>query len=201
MPVDRQDLAARIAAATPADTVRGLVFNAIFDTVEEHLGKAAATALDPLRKGHRTDFFSFPVVDFLRLAFDAADALERKLGSTAAGFQAIGYRAASNTFGSMVGATIVALAGKEGVRTLLANAASAYRTTVSYGDRRLEWLAPNHARFTFRRDFLVPPFHAGVFLAAVEAFGARGAEVHGEQTGLLDATYDVRWAGVGAKRD
>ena len=47
MPVDQQDLKARIAAATAGDTVRGLIFNALFDTVEEHAHKASALMLFP----------------------------------------------------------------------------------------------------------------------------------------------------------
>ncbi|BDG04060.1 DUF2378 family protein [Anaeromyxobacter oryzae] len=193
MPTDRTDLERRLAAATADDTVRGLIFNAIFDAVEEHLGKDAAVAIDPTRKAHRTDFFSFPVSDYLRLAFDAVDRLEPRLGSVDAGFHAIGYRAASNTFGSMVGATLLALSGKDGARTLLSNAAAGYKATVSYGQRRLEWLGPAHARFTFTRDFLVPPFHCGVFQASVEAMGAKDVKVVGRQIAPLDAVYEISW--------
>jgi len=193
MPTDRKDLEARLAAATPRDTSRGLAFNALFDAIEEHLGRAAAIEADPAKKGHRTEFFSYPVADFLRIAFEGADRLEKKLGSVDAVFRAFGYRTTSNVLGSMMGATMIALAGRNGLRALLGQAVTGYRSTVSYGVRRLEWVGPHHARFTFERDFLVPAYHCGVFLAAIDAVGATAERVEGRQTGPLSAVYDIVW--------
>jgi uncharacterized protein (TIGR02265 family) len=193
MPTDRQDLQSRLAATTPRDTARGLCFNALFDTLEEHLGKEAAVAMDPDRKGHRTEFFSFPVADFLRISFEGADRLERKLGSVDEAFRAFGYRTTSNVLGSMMGATMIALAGKNGLRALLGQAVTGYRGMVSYGERRLEWLGPRHARFTFENDFLVPQYHCGVFLAAVDAVGATVEKLEGRSTGKLSAVYEIAW--------
>jgi uncharacterized protein (TIGR02265 family) len=194
MPIDREDLEARIAAAKPDDTVRGLIFNAVFDLAEEHLGKAGALACDPHGKAKRTDFFSYPVVDFLRISSAAADALEPKLGSVDAALHGIGYRAVSNVFSSTLGATLLALASKN-VRGMLSQAPGGYKATVSYGERRLEWVAERHARFHFVRDFVFPAFHCGVIQGAIEAFGAQAPSVTGAQTGFLEAVYDVTWQG------
>jgi uncharacterized protein (TIGR02265 family) len=194
MPTDRKDLQARLAATTAKDTARGLTFNALFDTLEEHLGKPAAIAADPDKKGHRTEFFSYPVSDFLKIAFEGADRLERKLGSVDEAFRAFGYRTTTNVLGSMMGATMIALAGKNGLRALLGQAVTGYRAMVSYGDRKLEWVGERHARLTFARDFLVPAYHCGVFLAAVDAVGAKAERVEGRQTGPLGATYDIVWS-------
>ncbi len=195
MPTDRKDLDARLAAATPADTVRGLIFNALFDAVEEHLGHAAAVAVDPARKATRVEFFSYPIAEFLRIAFDGADRLEGKLGSTDAAFEAFGYRATSNVFSSVLGRTLVALAGNRGLRSLLGQAPNGYKATVSYGVRRVEWIGERHARLTFERDFLVPAFHCGVLRAAVDAMGGRPERIEGRQTGPLRSEYDVSWSG------
>jgi len=197
MPTDRKDLQARIAATTPRDTARGLTFNALFDTLEEHLGKDVAVAVDPERKGRRTEFFSFPVADFLRISFEGADRLERKLGSVAKAFEAFGYRTAANVLGSMMGATMIALAGKNGLRALLGQAVTGYRASVTYGERRLEWLGPRHARFTFEGDFLVPQYHCGIFLGAVDAVGAKVEKLEGRSTGLLSAVYEIAWTEPG----
>ena len=194
MPTDPKDLERRIAATTPQDTARGLTFNALFDAIEEHLGREAAVALDPAHKGHRTEFFSFPVSDFLRISFAAADRMEKRLGTVDAVFDAFGYRATANVLGSMVGATILALAGKNGVRALLGQTAMAYRSAVSYGERRVDWLGERHARVTFERDFLVPAYHVGVFRAALDAMGARPERVEGRATGPLSSVYDVAWS-------
>src|SRR5512138_1848110 len=193
MPTDRKDLQARLAAATPRDTARGLTFNALFDTLEEHLGREAAAAADPERKGHRTEFFSYPISDFLRIAFEGADRLEGKLGSVDEAFRSFGYRTTTNVLGSMMGATMIALAGKNGLRALLGQAVTGYRATVSYGERRIEWLGPRHARFTFDNDFLVPQYHCGVFLAAVDAVGASVERLDGRATGPLSSVYEIAW--------
>jgi uncharacterized protein (TIGR02265 family) len=193
MATDRNDLKTRIAAATENDTARGLTFNALFATIEEHLGASASAELDTKRKGHRTEFFSFPVADFLTISFDAADRLEARLGSVEAAFRAFGYRTTSNVLGSAVGATMLALTGKSGLRPLLGQAAAGYRAMVSYGTRKLEWVAPTHARFTFEGDFLVPAYHCGVFAAAFDAVGVKDGRVEGRQTGLLASVYDITW--------
>lgn len=194
VPTDRQDLEARLAAATPGDTVRGLIFNALFDAIEQHLGHAAAVAADPARKAIRVEFFSYPVSDFLLIAFEGADRLEEKLGSTDAAFQSFGYRAATNVFSSVLGRTLVALAGNRGVRSLLGQAPNGYKATVSYGARRVEWVDDRRARLVFERDFLVPAFHCGVLRAAIDAMGARPERVEGRQTGPLRSEYEVAWS-------
>jgi uncharacterized protein (TIGR02265 family) len=192
MPADRRDLESRIAAATPADTVRGLIFNAIFSVVREAAGDEAARACDPARKAQRTEFFNYPVVDFLRIIWDAADRLEGKIGSEAA-FYRIGHRAGELVLGSMLGKTLLALAGTGGPRQLLAHAPGGYRATVSYGERLVSWPSENHARFVFIRDFLVPPFHCGVLATGAERAGGRLVKAVGRQTGPLEAVYDITW--------
>jgi len=192
MPVDQQDLQARIAATTPEDTVRGLIFNALFDTVEAHVGKAAALGCDAAGKGHRTDFLSYPVKDFLGCVGRAVDLLEPRLGSVDRALFDVGYRTLANVLGSALGATIIVMARRD-PRALLGQAPTAYRGLVSYGERRLEWLGPCRARLTFRRDFLLPAYHRGVLFAAVEAIGVRNPQVTGAPQALLDATYEVSW--------
>src|SRR5512141_3431474 len=95
MPADRKDLERRVAAATDADTSRGLNFNRLFDLVRDHLGDEAARAMDPQRKGSRVDFFSYPVAEYLRIAWDAADRLEQQLGGVDAVFTELGRRTVS----------------------------------------------------------------------------------------------------------
>lgn len=194
MPVDPQDLQARIAAATPGDTVRGLIFNALFDTVEAHASRAAAVACDPGGKGRRTDFLAYPVADLLACAWRAVDHLEPRLGSVERGFYEIGYRSLAHVLGSALGATILTMSRRD-PRALMGQAPTAYRGLVSYGERRLEWLSPSRGRFTFRRDFLVPAYHRGVLMAGLEAIGVKAPEVTARQDALLDATYEVGWGG------
>lgn len=192
MPADRQDLEERITAATPLDTVRGLFFNAIFSTVREHRGDGSARATDPLGRGSRAAFLSYPVVDFLRIAWNAADVLEGVYGDTGQAFYEMGRRSAQNVFESLWGRTLLSLAGGA-EHGLAAQIGAGYRGAVSYGERSLEWTGPRSCVITFTRDFLVPNYHCGVFAAALQVQGAQGVRAEGRQVGLLDAEYDVSW--------
>jgi uncharacterized protein (TIGR02265 family) len=194
MPADRKDLEARIAAATPQDTVRGVVFNAIFSVVREEAGDEATRKVDSVSgKGARTEFFTYPVADFLNIIWNAADLLEPKLGSVEAVYYRIGARAAELVAASMLGKTMLALAAGGGTRRLLAHLPGGYRATVSYGERTVSWLSENHARYVFSRDFLVPPFHAGVLAVGATVSGGKNVRAVGRQTGPLEAVYDVTW--------
>lgn len=192
MPADRKDLALRVAAATEADTSRGLNFTRLFDLVRDHLGDEAARACDPLRKGSRVDFFSYPVADYLRIAWDAADRLEGKLGSVDAVFEELGRRTVTGFLSSALGRTIYALAGRDPRRFVAAGPAG-YRSAVSYGERSVEWTGERSARMRFKRDFMVPAFHRAVMIAALEAAEARNPRVAGRATGLLDSEYELSW--------
>ncbi len=192
MPADRNDLEARIAAATPDDTVRGLVFNGAFSVLREFGDEDAARQCDPLQTGSRTDFFSYPVVDYLNLAWAAADRLESALGGVDQVFYRIGHRALTNVFSSMLGRTLLTIAGGD-MQRLLSQTSSGYRATVSYGERTVDWPSPTHCHMVFQRDFLVPPFHCGVVSAAIEMMGGRNVKAVGRQTTFLEAEYDFTW--------
>jgi uncharacterized protein (TIGR02265 family) len=192
MPADPADLQQRIAAATPGDTVRGLIFNAAFQVIRELGGETAMKECDPAGTGSRIDFFAYPVVDFLKLAWAAANRLEAKAGSAEKVFFAMGHRAGSGVLSSALGKTLTTLSGMDPHR-LLTSTASGYKATVSYGERTVAWKGERHAHFTFKRDFLVPPFHCGVFAGAVEAVGGKNVKATGFQTGFLEAEYHVTW--------
>jgi uncharacterized protein (TIGR02265 family) len=191
MPTDRADLAARLAAANKDDTVRGIAFNAAFDVLREHADEAAALGCDPTGKGKRSDFLAYPVTDYLKLAWAVADRLEPVLGGVDAAFFEMGYRCTAGVLGSMVGATILTFGRKP--RTILSQAPSAYKATVSYGQRYLTWVGERHARLEFVRDFLVVPYHRGVLQAALDGTKAAKVNVDGRVTGFMQAVYDVTW--------
>ncbi len=192
MPADRSDLARRLAECKPSDTSRGLNFNRLFDLVREKLGEDAARACDPQRRGSRIDFFSYPVAEYLRIAWDAADRLEPALGSVDAVFEELGRRTVTGFLSSILGRTIFALAGRDPRRFVSAGPAG-YRSAASYGDRAVEWLGEKHARMIFRRDFMPPVFHRAVILAGLEATDAKAPRVDAKATGLLDSEYDISW--------
>jgi uncharacterized protein (TIGR02265 family) len=192
MPVDRADFERRIAACTDADTSRGLNFNRLFEMVRDHAGDEAARQCDPQGKGSRTDFFSYPVAEYLRAAWNAADRLEPRLGSVEAFWAELGRRTVTGFLSSVLGRTIFAIAGRD-PRRIVSAGPSGYRSAVSYGDRRVEWRGERSARMVFRRDFMVPAFHRAVILAALEASDAKNPRVAARALGLLDSEYDLSW--------
>ncbi len=192
MPTDRTDLRKRIAAATPADTSRGLNFNRLFDLVREKLGEQAARACDTEGKASRIDFFSYPVTDYLTIAWDAADRLEPVLGSIDAVWEELGRRTVTGFLSSVIGRTLFAMSGKDPRRVVSAGP-SGYRSAVSYGERSVDWFGPTHAKMIFKRDFMVPPFHRCVILAGLEVCGVENPRVEARAKSLLDSEYDISW--------
>jgi uncharacterized protein (TIGR02265 family) len=192
MPDYPDDLAARLAAATPRDTVRGAIFNAAFDLIVELAGKPAAAECDPAGSGRRHEFFSYPVTDYLRLAWRAAELLSPRLGDRDGVFRELGSRASRRWLCSSLGRTLVAFAGRD-PRRLLLNTANGYRNVVSYGTRTIEWMHEREARLLFLHDFLVPPFHCGVLAAALEVTCGIPVRAEGHEIAFLDSEYDVTW--------
>jgi uncharacterized protein (TIGR02265 family) len=192
MPTDPQDLKRRLAAATDADTTRGLNFNTVFSLVGEELGDAAAKDCDPLRRGSRVDFFSYPIQDYLRITWAAVDRLEQRLGGVEPVFKELGRRTISGFLTSVLGRTVFAVAGRD-PRRVLAAGPGGYRSAVSYGERHVEWVGDKQARMVFRRDFMPFAFHVGVIEAALLATDAVAPSVAGRETGFLETEYDIHW--------
>jgi uncharacterized protein (TIGR02265 family) len=192
MPADRSDLALRLAECKDSDTSRGLNFNRLFDLVRDELGAEAARACDPQGKGSRTDFFSYPVSEYLRIAWHAAERLEPKLGGLDGVWHELGRRTVTGFLGSTLGRTIFALAGRDPRRFVAAGPAG-YRSAVSYGERTVEWRGERWARMVFKRDFMPPAFHRGVILAGLAASEARSPMVEARALGPLDSEYEIRW--------
>lgn len=192
MPVDRNDLARRIAAATPADTSRGLNFNTVFGLVEDLLGESEARKLDPQGKGRRVDFFSYPIAEYLTIAWDAVDQLEGRMGSADEVFHELGRRTIKGFLASLLGKTVFAMSGRD-PRRVIASGPAGYRSAVSYGERRVEFPGERSARMTFEHDFMPAAFHSHVILTALEATDAKNVRVAGRDTAFLASVYEIAW--------
>ncbi len=192
MPADRKDLAARIAAATPADTSRGLNYTSAFGLIRDLTGDAAAKGCDPLGKGARAELLSYPIGEYLTLAWNAADLLEEKLGGVDQVFYRLGERTVADHLRSLLGRTLYAIAGRD-IRRMLSNVPIGYKATVSYGERTVEWLGDRRCLIHFKRDFLVPAFHCGVIQGGIEVMGGESVRVAGRDIGFLESAYDVSW--------
>jgi len=192
MPVDRNDLARRIAAATPAETSRGLNFNTVFGLVTDLLGEGEARKLDPHGKGGRVDFFSYPIAEYLEITWNAVDRLEARLGSVEAVFGELGRLTVTGFLASLLGKTVFAMAGRD-PRRVIASGPAGYRSAVSYGDRKVEFPGERSARMIFQHDFVPACFHSKVIETAVKATDARNVRVVGRDTDFLASEYEITW--------
>ena len=192
MRADAGELKRRIEAATPRDTVRGLVFNATFALVGEIAGAPAACAIDPGARARRHEFFSYPVADYLRVLWAAVPVLEPHLGPPDRVFWEIGRRFAMRWFASSLGRVLSVISGGD-PRRALDHAPVAYRHMVSYGVCTVGWVSERHARIVIERDLLVPPFHGGSVSRALLDLGRVDAQVEARETGSLGTVLDATW--------
>jgi uncharacterized protein (TIGR02265 family) len=183
-----------LALATPADTCRGMFFNGLFEAVHALGGEEAHTKCHAAVGGKKfVDFFSYPVAEFLKAVFTAAELLGPKLGGQDAVLRQLGKRATEDFLGSTIGKTLMALAGTDPHR-LLASFPNSYRASVSYGDRSVERLGDKHGRMRSRRDFLPLAYNEGVIGAAMARSMAQGIVVRGHRLGPLEVNYDITWS-------
>jgi uncharacterized protein (TIGR02265 family) len=183
--------AARLAAATKDDTIRGLAFNAAFDVVREHADEATVLLCDPTGRGKRADFSSYAVTDLLQVVWAVADRLERKLGGPEEAFFQIGYRATAGVLGSMLGTTLLAFGRTP--RALLSQVPTAFKATTGYGQRFITWEGDAAARLDFDHEFLPLAYLRGTIQAGLDAAGAKQPRVEGHVPGFMKATFQVRW--------
>jgi len=191
MPADRIDLAARTAAATREDTIRGLAFNAAFDVVREHADEATVLICDPAAKGKRADFSSYPVPELLQVVWAVADRLERKLGSVDEVFFQIGYRATAGVLGSMLGHTLLTFGRTP--KALLSQVPTAFKATTGYGQRFVTWQGETACRIDFDHEFLPLAYLRGTIQAGLDAASGKNPSVEGEVPGFMKARFQVRW--------
>lgn len=193
-PLPAPGLEQLLTLATPADTCRGLFFNGIFEAARALGGEGARVkCYAAVGEKKYVDFFSYPVADFLKTLFSAAEVLAGPgQGGRSLVLRQLGRRATADFLHSTVGKTMMALAGTDPHR-LLASFPSAYRASLSYGDRSVERLGEKQARLMARRDFLPLEYNEGVLSAAMEQSTARELVVRGHQLAPLDVDYDLSW--------
>ena len=188
------DFGTRLSLATPDDTAKGMFFNGVLDAVAKLVGPEAP-AICLAAAGERRkfiDFFNYPITMFLYLSFTAVELMARAGCSHDEGFFKLGSQATSDFLGSGVGKTLLLLVGRDPGR-LIGALPGAYKTAVSYGERKAEATGKNSYRLTVRRDFMPAKYHEGVLDAVVRAMGIQDVTVTGTALGTLDVRYEIRW--------
>jgi uncharacterized protein (TIGR02265 family) len=178
--------------ATSLDTSRGLNYTTLFDFARAEIGPTAPRDVDPLGKGSRVDFFSYPITEYLDTAWNIAERLAPKYGSYDAVFFELGKRTVDSFLASVVGKTIFSMAGRD-PRRVLAAGPGAFKSAVSYGERSMEFTAEKQARYSFKRDFMPNSFHRGVIVAALGATEAKNPRVEAKEVGFMETIYEISW--------
>ncbi|WP_164001138.1 TIGR02265 family protein [Pyxidicoccus caerfyrddinensis] len=192
MPSNKAELASRIAAAKPGDSVRGLFFKTVFGVLEQHGGRSAVEAV---RVGElATDYWelrSYPVQDFLTLLYRAADALEDTLGPENAVYHACGETGVTR-YSTGPGMLIFGIISRGDPQKLFAGAQMGYSAAVSYGSREYLTTGAKSGTLRVRRDMLPPAYHEGILTGALKVLGLKGtakAQAHG----IDRVDYDIQW--------
>ncbi|MET0405895.1 MAG: DUF2378 family protein [Cystobacter sp.] len=183
-----------LALTHPTDTCRGMFFNGLLEAAHSLGGEELRSRCFSASGARKfVDFFSYPVADFLRPLFLAAETLGPSHGGMDSVMRQLGRRGTSDFLQSTVGKTMLALAGQDPAR-LLSAIPSGCRASLSYGERSVELLGPGHARMLARRDYLPLHYNEGLITAALERSLAQGVRVRGVRRSLLDVDYDVTWS-------
>lgn len=183
-----------LAWVHPTDTCRGLFFNGLLDAVRG-LGDESLEARCLAVAGGRpfADVLSYPVADFLRPLFLAAEVLGPERGGADAVIRQFGRRSTEDFLGSTLGKTMLALSGRQPAR-LLSTIPNGCRASVSYGERFVELLGPGRGRLMVRRDYLPLPYVEGVILSTLELSTAQDIQVRAQRRAPLDVDFDVSWS-------
>jgi uncharacterized protein (TIGR02265 family) len=183
-----------LAVTLPTDTCRGMFFNGLLEAVNSMGGEELRARCFAAAGARRfVDFISYPVADFIRPIFLAAEALGPFHGGMDPVMRQLGRRGTSDFLQSTVGKTMLALAGQDPAR-LLSTIPSGCRASLSYGERSVELLGPGRARMMSRRDFLPLPYNEGMITAALERSHAQLVRVRGVRRSMLDVDYEVSWS-------
>ncbi|QRO01144.1 DUF2378 family protein [Archangium violaceum] len=188
-----RDFARRISMVRPEDTLRGMFCNGLLRFArglgcEKQLRRCLAAGGEE----KFVDFFSYPIVTYLRMVSTVLLPLAERYGTVEEALRALGKQAMVDLQGSAAGKAL-AMMNTGDMRSRLDAVFTAYRVSVSFGEHTLAWRGPTSARITLKRVLMPCPFHEGLMLAVLGSEHLRPVKVIGRQTGLLDCEFDIFW--------
>jgi uncharacterized protein (TIGR02265 family) len=189
----QHQLEQRLALAGPGDTCRGLFFNAVLDATKVLAGaQVEARIREATRQRKFTDFFSYPVSDFIRMTRSALPLLGPHLGSNESVLRWMGEQSVLGFLNTVAGKTAFMLAGGN-VKRLINQLPISYKAAVSYGIRTVVWTSERSGRLVFKRDFMPPAYHEGVLIKVLGRLPIQNVRARGRATGPIDAEYELSW--------
>lgn len=194
MPVDPSEVAARVAVCESTDRVRGMMFNELLALVNRELGAGAVTrvrAVLPPDAKYR-DIVSYPIADFLKLMFAAADLLEPKLGSVELAIRACGAATVDAFARTPAGRVFFGVVSLAGPARLLSQAQTGYTTVVTYGSRSYTPKTDSSGSIVMNDDMQPVAYHEGVLEAVLRNVGY-DATVRGKAIDVKTAEYSLEW--------
>ncbi len=189
----KQEMEARLALATPQDTVRGLFFLSMLEVVRELADEATVErCLESTGERKFLEFFNYPASMLVRLTFTAGHELSARHGSFDEALRQLGQQAMVDFFASVMGRALMNLPGQD-IRHVVSSIQTMYRMSTSYGERKVVWEGPMRGRLLLRRNFIPAPYHEGGLRTTLDKMGAPHVRVTGTQKGLLDSEYEFSW--------
>lgn len=189
----RGELAERIAATRPGDSIRGLFFNVVLQVAQERGGREGYGKVLPAhRGGGYSEVRSYPAAEYLTLLYDVV-ALSGGLNpdEVSATFHACGAACVSR-FANGAGQIVFGILAKADPHRLLSHAGSAYSTTLNYGVRTYEKLGEKEGRLSYVGDMLPPAYHQGIVEESMRAVGTPGRAVP-RQLSIDHFELDISW--------
>ena len=194
MPLDRSELAQRIAMTGPKDLVRGGVFHALLEAVAQRAPGDVALPRLFSRWGPQVlqELHFYPVAEWLELYWDAVGVAEGPCGGPDAAAKLLGEAACRRFLGSLIGRLAVeAGASKLPLERLMAMPAG-FAAATSYGLRAAERIDDRRGVLRYEREFAPAAFHAAV-AHKVLRYGGHKVSIRPVVKGLLEFELQVEW--------
>lgn len=192
MPSDKADLSARLIATQRGDSVLGLFFQSVLDVVQQRGGEGAVAKVRT--DGLTVDYSAlrmYPVQDFLRLLFAAADVLEWVFGSPDAVFRVLGHTGMTR-YDSGPGRFVVGVLSRGEPHRLLGATQLGYSGAVTYGRREYRATGLKSGVLMCEGDMLPPAFHEGLLAGAIGLLSFK-PHVKARPLAVDRVEYDISW--------
>jgi uncharacterized protein (TIGR02265 family) len=173
-------------------TTRGTFFVHVIDHLRAKLGQIPAD-IDPTLVRRRLPFGSYPLTDFMRLAYEAAVRLY-PLQSSSEALRRVGWMSYPSFASTMAGRVVLFAFGRT-IEDVIRASSKAYGVGLSGAKVRATRIGDRHWVYELRDvHSFVDTYHYGVLEGAVIAHGFR-AEI-GLRRGSrhCDADFDLHWS-------
>jgi uncharacterized protein (TIGR02265 family) len=189
-----RELSSRLALVEPTESIRGMHFMGVLDTVRFLGGEQAVSRLveggDFPKDLDLSEFY--PMQPFMRLFFAAVRLLDPQLRGVEEVMRQLGVQGTLTFVNSMFGSEVRHQVSGD-PRRLVELLPEAYRMAINFGAFRVEWSGPRTGRLHMRRMFMPVAYNEGMLEGALQAVGLHDIQVRGWQTSLLDSEYTLAW--------